>query len=192
MELLGTIDPTLPLVVVAVDLEAKELQTSLPILITGVGKIASGHAVLATLGPLAPTQRPAMVLNMGTAGALIDGISGTHLIGRVLQHDLDGLAIEALVGHNPTPDLMLGDGPTLATGDRFIATESERRALAQRAQLVDMEGYAVARAAMALGVEVALVKHVSDNANEAASLTWAQSVTACSHHLGTWLAGQGY
>ena len=178
--------------VVAVDIEAQELHTSLPVLVTGVGKVASGLALLATLGPLTPSQRPASVLNVGTAGALIDGLEGTHVIGRVLQHDLDGLAIEALVGHNPTPDLVLGEGLTLATGDRFIATEPERRELAQRAQLVDMEGYAVARATRSLGLEVKLVKRVSDNANEAASLTWAQRVSECSHYLGEWLATQGY
>ena len=183
--------------VVAVDIEAQELHTSLPVLVTGVGKVASGQALLATLGPLTPSQRPASVLIIvpienAAEAALIDGLEGTHVSGRVLQHDLDGLAIEALVGHNPTPDLVLGEGLTLATGDRFIATEPERRELAQRAQLVDMEGYAVARAARSLGLEVKLVKRVSDNANEAASLTWAQRVSECSHYLGEWLATQGY
>jgi adenosylhomocysteine nucleosidase len=192
MKLLGTIDPTLPLVVVAVDLEAQELHTSLPVLVTGVGKVTSGQALLATLGPLHPSQRPTTVLNVGTAGALVDGLDGTQVIGRVLQHDLDGVAIEALVGHNPAPDIVLGEGLTLATGDRFIATQSERQELARRAQLVDMEGYAVAKAARVLGVEVRLVKQVSDNANEAASLTWVQRVTECSHQLGAWLQAQGY
>src|SRR3712207_8189119 len=45
------------------------------------------------------------------------------------------------------------------------------RSLAQRAHLVDMEGYAVAYAASELGVPVRLVKHVSDNADDSA-LAW--------------------
>jgi adenosylhomocysteine nucleosidase len=192
MELRGAIDPTLPLLVVAVGLEAEELRTTLPVLITGVGKLASGQAVMETIAPLALEQRPSTLINLGTAGALIDEMTGTHLIGRVLQHDLDGLAIEALVGHNPSPEMILGNGPTLATGDSFISSHRDRQRLSQRAQLVDMEGYAVASAAKRLGIEVMLVKHVSDYANESAAGTWAQGVAACSHRLGTWLQEQNF
>ena len=192
MELLGRIDPSLPLLVVAVALEAQEIHTDLPILITGVGKVASGQAILETLAGLPQTHRPKQVINLGTAGALVDDIEGTHVIGRVLQHDLDGVAIEALTGENPTPDLVLGNGPTLATGDRFISRQRDREQLARRAQLVDMEGYAIASAAHRLGISVTLVKHVSDRANEAAAGIWADVVTTCSRHLGIWLQEQNF
>ena len=31
-----------------------------------------------------------MILNVGTAGALRDGLTGLHVVRRVIQHDLDG------------------------------------------------------------------------------------------------------
>ena len=51
-----------------------------------------------------------------------------------------------------------------------------REALAARADLVDMEGYAVAAACRAAQVPVRLVKLVSDDAGEDAHRTWAESV----------------
>ena len=78
MELLGRIDPSLPLLVVAVALEAQEIHTDLPILITGVGKVASGQAIMETLAGLPQTHRPKQVINLGTAGALVDDIEGAE------------------------------------------------------------------------------------------------------------------
>jgi adenosylhomocysteine nucleosidase len=74
----------------------------------------------------------------------------------------------------------------LATGDLFVAEESARQRLAERAHLVDMEGYAVASAALAAGVPVRLVKHVSDEAGEGAARTWRESVDGCAQALGLW------
>ena len=51
-----------------------------------------------------------------------------------------------------------------------------RDRLAERADLVDMEGYAVAFACRRLGVPVRLVKHVSDRADDSA-LDWPTSST---------------
>ena len=59
----------------------------------------------------------------------------------------------------------------LASGDVFVADPAVRDPLARRADLVDMEGYAVAYACRRFGVPVRLVKHVSDNADEVA-LDW--------------------
>ncbi len=61
------------------------------------------------------------------------------------------------------------------------------RASAERADLVDMEGYAVAYACRRLGVPVRLVKHVSDSADESA-LDWPSLVDASARALGAWLA----
>ena len=50
--------------------------------------------------------------------------------------------------------------------------------LAEHAGLVDMEGYAVAAAAAEHGVPVRMIKHVSDEADDTAFQTWAESVAA--------------
>ena len=80
-----------------------------------------------------------------------------------------------------------GDGTVLASGDAFISDAVARQQLAERAQLVDMEGYAVAYACQRLGVPVRLVKHVSDAADESA-LDWPEVVDASARVLGKWVA----
>jgi adenosylhomocysteine nucleosidase len=184
MRLHRTISPDLPLLVVALEEEATHLHISeLPVLVTGAGKVNAAIAVAGILAEWSPTR----VVNLGTAGALHDGMTGTHVIGTVIQHDLDDDALFALSGlHFGEPVHLAESGPRLATGDAFVSDEETRSRLAQRADLVDMEGYAVARASMAAGVPVTLVKQVSDNAGEGAGRSWRQSVDDCAEVLGTW------
>ncbi|HAS10306.1 MAG TPA: nucleoside phosphorylase, partial [Acidimicrobiaceae bacterium] len=65
-----------------------------------------------------------------------------------------------------------GELTTLATGDAFVSDPTVRLALAERAHLVDMEGFAVARACAAADVECRMVKVVSDTASEDAARSW--------------------
>lgn len=186
MLLHGTIDSDRPLLVVAVEEEAAHLHVhDLPILVTGVGKVNAAIAVSTILG----SHRPSSIVNLGTAGALRDGVTGTHVIGTVIQHDLDDAAIFDLLGiHVAEPIALTSDsGTVLATGDRFISSSAVRAELAQDAHLVDMEGYAVARAARSMGVPVLLVKEVSDQAGEQAARSWSDTVDACAESLGAWV-----
>lgn len=188
MQLVGTVTPTSTLVVVALEQEACHLVVEHPVLVTGVGKV---RAAVAVSRLLASTPRPAQVVNVGTAGGLRAGVGGTHEVGRVLQHDYDHEAVLAVTGRADGPPLDLpvgsGTGLVLATGDRFVAGGAERARLAQVADLVDMEGYAVAAAARAAGVPVRLVKHVSDGADETAGRTWSEGVDACARLLADWV-----
>lgn len=173
------------LVVCATRAEAAYVPAHLPVVITGVGKTA---AAVATTRALAETHRVGLtVLNVGTAGALRPGLDGVFLPDRVVNHDLSADLIRAL-GYDPREELELpdGDGTVLASGDVFVADPEVRDRLAERAHLVDMEGYAVALAGAELGVPVRLVKHVSDRADEAA-LDWPDLVDASARALGDWL-----
>ena len=190
MRLIGEIDPARPLLVVAVAEEAAHLGRELPVLLTGMGKVNASAALAAVL---ARGPHPSEVVNLGTAGALRPGLEGTtHEVGTVLQHDLDTDVLRTLTGETVGAPLTLdlrdgaADGLVLATGDLFVAEESARQRLAERAHLVDMEGYAVASAARAAGVPVRLVKHVSDEAVEGAAKTWRESVDACAQLLALW------
>ncbi len=173
------------LLVAAVEHEAVALPADLPVLLTGVGKVNAALQVSRALAN--PAERPDLVVNVGTAGALHDGMGGTHLIGRVQQHDLDSVVLEQLTGHRYGRAILLGDGPTLATGDVFVSDAQTRARLAEHADLVDMEGYAVAAACRMAGVPVRLVKHVSDRADEGARTSWLDSVHQASAALGDWL-----
>ena len=183
MHLRGTVTPDQPLLVVALDEEAAGLDDRLPVLVTGPGKVCAATALAGALA----AHRPSSVINIGTAGALRSGLDGIHEIGTVLQHDFDDDAIAAILGRRYGAPIELGAGLTLATGDRFVSGGDLRDRLAERADLVDMEGYAVAAAARAAGVPVRLVKLVSDEADEDAGTTWARTVADHAHTLADWV-----
>lgn len=177
------------MLVVALDEEADQLDDDgLPVLVTGPGKVHSAVAVSAALG----LARPQAVVNVGTAGGLRDGLGGVYEVDTVIQHDFDGAAIRALVRRDyGTPieldSMARGTGVVLATGDQFIDDGNVRAALAREADLVDMEGYAVAWAARTVGVPVRLIKLVSDNAVEGALRTWSETVAEHAQTLRRWV-----
>ncbi|WP_204164399.1 nucleosidase [Nocardioides daejeonensis] len=171
------------LVVAAAASEAAYVPDGVPVLVAGIGKTAAAVSVARALAQM-PDLSDLVLVNIGTAGALRPGLSGLHEPVAVLNHDISADAIRAL-GHDPRERLELrsGAGPVLATGDLFVADPELRDALALRADLVDMEGYAIAYAAAEFGVPVRLLKHVSDNADEGA-LEWVSLVDASARVLG--------
>lgn len=179
------------LVVSATKAEAAHVPADVPVVITGVGKTAAAVAVTRALAAL-PSHDDLVVVNIGTAGALRDGMAGLHEPVAVLNHDLSADALRAF-GYDPQELFELREeaageqGVVLATGDLFVSDPLVRDELAQRAHLVDMEGYAVVFAARAFGVPVRLVKHISDNADETA-LEWVALVDRSARVLADRLA----
>ena len=174
-----------PLLVVALEEEARSLrELGWPVLLTGVGKLRAATRLARALA----TARPSHILNLGTAGSLVEDLSGVFPIGSVLQHDFDDESIAALTGHSFSPLLPLDpEGPLLASGDRFVAGDPLRAELVARgARLVDMEGYAVATVARAFDLPVTLVKVVSDSAEAGAARDWQDTLHLCSQALAAW------
>lgn len=203
MELLGRVDAAHPLVVVALAQEARHFATDFPVLVTGVGKVRAALAVAHVLGG---GVRPRELVNVGTAGGLHPGVEGTHEIVTVFQHDFDDVALHAVTGRHDGPPLTLSPtnavvpeaappprapggaaAPVLTTGDSFVAGGPLRDRLAGVADLVDMEGYAVAAAGAAFALPTRLVKHVSDTADESAGSTWTEGVDARARVLAEWV-----
>ena len=174
------------LIVSATRAEASHLPAGLDVLITGIGKTAAATALarrLSSYDDLAGLE----VVNIGTAGSLHDHVGGLFEVGTVLNHDINADAIRAL-GYDPRERLAVGPSATvLATGDVFVTDPVVRARLAEQAELVDMEGYAIAYVAAEFGVPVRLVKHVSDNADEGA-FEWASLVDRSARALGDWVA----
>ncbi len=125
---------------------------------------------------------------LGAAGGRRCGLDGIHDVGTVFEHDVDDEGLFALTGAHFSAAIVLGEGPALATGDRFVAGGAFRVALALRAELVELEGYAVvvAGSCAAAGVPVRIVKLVSDDAGKNASTTWADSVATHARALAAW------
>lgn len=176
------------LVVCATAAESAHVPVGMPVVVTGLGKTA---AAAATAEALATTDLDGLtVVNIGTAGSLRPDVCGLYLPSTVLNHDLSADLVRAL-GYDPQETLWLpdGDGSVLATGDLFVTETRTRDRLAERAHLVDMEGYAVAFACQRKDVPVRLVKYVSDAADES-SMDWPARIDACAAELGRWLQAQ--
>lgn len=172
------------LVVAATRAEAAYVPDGVEVVVTGLGKTA---AAVGTARALSGRDLDGLtVVNLGTAGALRDGLEGLHEVGTVLNHDMNADAVRAL-GYDPRERLTVGTSEVvLASGDVFVTDPQLRDVLARQAHLVDMEGYAVAYACQAFGVPVRLVKHVSDNA-DAAAMDWPTLVDRSARALGEWL-----
>ena len=180
------LDPGI-LLVSATRSEARYVPDDARLLITGIGKVAAAVAVTRELAAGAPTRR---IVNIGTAGALHDHHAGLFLPSTVIEHDISSEALQAM-GYPVVDSWNLdgGDGTVLATGDTFVAEPVHRQALAVRADLVDMEGCAVAHVGAAFEIPVTLVKVVSDSADEKA-LDWPQLVDRAARDLGDWVRAE--
>lgn len=181
------------LVIAAHPAEIAHLPPEADAVVTGIGM--SRAAAVTTRAVLErapePEQREQLiVVNLGSCGALDPGLSGVFEPSEVLNRDVDA-ALMIAMGSDPQDRIdlgelgQIGDGTILATGDSLVAGGPVRDALAQRAQLVDMEGFAVATACRELGVELRMAKHVSDDA-DAQALEWLERVDISARELAAW------
>jgi predicted 5'-methylthioadenosine/S-adenosylhomocysteine nucleosidase len=174
--------PVLFVAALAVEVAAFE---DVPVLVTGCGKLNAAVGLSRALS----AHRPDVVVNVGTAGALLDGYEGLQLVGGCIQHDLDALSLEQLTGERPTErlDLGTGSGTVVATGDRVVTEAAEGRRIAGLgAHLVDMEAFALARVCAAFDVPFLCAKYVSDRADDDVAASWTASVHRASEALFAW------
>ena len=83
------------LVISATRAEAAHVPEGTPVVVTGLGKTA---AAVATTQALLEADRDGLtVVNIGTAGALRDGVVGLHEVGRVLNHDISADMVRAQI-----------------------------------------------------------------------------------------------
>jgi adenosylhomocysteine nucleosidase len=176
------------MVVSAIRAEARYVPEGIPVVVTGIGKTAAAVAVSRALAERDTADL--VVLNVGTTGALRDGMAGLYLPSEVINHDINADAVRA-IGLDPQESLKVdgGDGTVLASGDVFVTDPVIKARLAERAHLVDMEAYGVVFACREFGVPVRLVKHVSDSADEAA-MDWPALVDASAKVLGEWVRSE--
>jgi adenosylhomocysteine nucleosidase len=182
------------LFVAALPEESAALRGHVEVLHLGVGKV---QAAATLAGHLAAHPEVQLVVNVGTAGALRPRRIGEVLeIGVVHQHDFDQPGVSAFIGRDVAGGPIELPGPhgadaRLATGDRVVVDPHERSRLAQRADLVDMEGYAVAAVCARFGVTAWLVKAVSDGADAATTTSWPAALEQCSAALAAWARTRG-
>ena len=163
---------------VIVALEAELAGRSLPagfrVHFCGVGKI---NAALKAAEVLARGECR-RVVNFGTAGSLRPELAGQLVrVNSILQRDMDARPL-AMLGDTPFEEgpasgmiALGGEGVSLSTGDNFVTAPP-----ALGSDIVDMEGYAIAKATLRAGVDFSCWKYVTDLADENATANWRENV----------------
>ena len=155
---------------------------------TGVGKVnAAMYAALAAI------QKDCdAIINFGTAGVLEHELAGKlHRIGVVRQRDMDARP-QAELGVTPfeqgelSGDIALDGDAVLSTGDNFVMSTPELSS-----QLVDMEGYAIAKVAAKFNKKCILMKYGSDFADETAADDWQENQAKGADLFIDWLTTHG-
>ena len=163
------------LVLVAIDQELNgvKLPDEYKVVEIGVGKVnATGSTVQAIL-----RYKPIKIINFGTAGSLNKELkNGLYRVSKVRQRDMDCRPFGIELGVTPydaVADIdMKCDGVTLGTGDSFVTSTPELLT-----DLVDMEGYAVAKAADRWNIPCEIYKFVSDFADDNAMDDWDDNIS---------------
>lgn len=147
-------------------------------LITGVGPIEAAAAVAHALAELqADGALPDLIVSLGSSGSRTLDHARVYRIASVSYRDMDASALGFPRGETPYPRvpavLSLADGPAalptarLATGGSVVSGAAHE---AIDADMVDMETFAVVRAAARFGVPVLGLRGVSDGRSELSAL----------------------
>lgn len=166
------------LVLFALDSEAPNLFNYQNVLSVGVGKVNSAIMTMHYIRVFKPRR----IINLGTAGG-VSLHSGIHRVNTIIQHDVNLRPLGLEPGIHLLDDMSIlklsGEGITCASGDFFVADKEKLRV---PCDVVEMEAYSIAKAAMVSGVEIEVWKYVSDVADESAGKVWQDSVSAGEEH----------
>lgn len=172
------------LVVMALPVESQGVFESgnVPVLYTGIGKVNATHALTRRLAEYRMAAQPApLVVNFGTAGSQCHP-TGTLLACNVfIQRDMDLTGLGFAPGVTPFEDVpqelafptVFPDLPAArcGSGDSFATTR-----ITMPCEVIDMEGYALAKVCVLEGASFACVKYITDGADEAAGHSWQQNL----------------
>jgi len=162
------------------------LQARIRPLITGVGPVEAAAAVSQALAELRVEDAlPDMVVCLGSAGSRTLDHARVYRVSQVAYRDMDASVLGFPKGETPflpgSAVLRLADGPAdlptarLASGASVVSGAGYD---AVDADMVDMETYAVVRAAARFGVPVLGLRGVSDGRTDLTELShWTDALT---------------
>ena len=159
----------------------------------GVGKVFAAICAEAMIIGFSPK----LIVNTGVGGALARGLSVTDTViaDKLVQHDMDTSAIGDPVGlisginkvwfetDERERDILLRAADKLglkasvapvASGDRFIADKADKDRIVQNfgASVCEMEGAAIAHTAFVNDTPFAVIRAISDSADEGSSMDY--------------------
>lgn len=154
-------------------------------LITGVGPVEAAAGVAQALAELKTGGAlPDVVISLGSAGSRTLDHARIYRVTEVSYRDMDASALGFPKGETPYPRLpavlLMADGPAslptarLATGASVVSGAAYD---AVEADMVDMETFAVVRAAARFGVPVIGLRGVSDGRTDLSQLShWTDAL----------------
>lgn len=155
-----------------------DLQARIQPLMTGIGPVEGAVALTAALARLeAQGERPDLVVSLGSCGSPTLAHAAAYQVASVSYRDMDASPLGFEKGVTPLSDLPaalplpcpIPDLPTarLSTGANVISGAAYA---AINADMVDMETWALARAAMTFHVPLVALRGVSDGRAELKAL----------------------
>jgi adenosylhomocysteine nucleosidase len=206
--------------IIPTEMEAEALvqgTEKLPLIISGIGKV---NAVMAYYSLLIKGARK--VIMLGTCASLKNHPQGTVIYStRFAEHDMDCRGLGFELGETPyggggkiydtshnvemaevydrlfkycqAEKLPLATG-TIISGDKFMINRDEALGLQKqfKADCIDMESAAVAKAALKDGVPYATIKIITDNADTPSAVAWQVYVKEASKMLNGIMKGVFY
>lgn len=161
----------------------------------GIGKVFAAMAAAAMIAGFSPR----LVVNTGVGGALSKGLKPLDVViaEKLLQHDMDtsalGDAKGLISGINKiyfesdvrVSEILLKEAEklslnarlgTVASGDKFIAEKSEKEQIVSEfsADVCEMEGAAIAQVCFVNNTPFAVVRAISDSADEGSSMDYME------------------
>ena len=167
------------LLIMALPGESKGLfeAEGIPVYYSGIGKVNAA----ATAMDLIHKLKPKLVVNLGTAGSSKFDTHSLVEVNTFVQRDMDITPLGFKMGETPfdeipmeiklethfknIPSGVCGTGDTFETGAPKVACD-----------LVDMEGYAIAKVCKKMNVPLLSVKYISDGANEKSHMDWEENL----------------
>ncbi len=155
------------------------------VIYTGVGKVNATLALTAKLSQM--TVKP-LVINVGSAGSHRFEGNEVICVTDFVQRDMDATAIGFSLGQTPFEETtVLSNGLTVQglplatcyTGDSFVTEAHPQFHL----EVIDMEGYALAKVCQHFSVPFLCLKFITDGADSDAADDWQQTVIISVHQL---------
>lgn len=155
------------------------------VVVCGMGKAAAARGAEMLIAEWGATT----VINVGICGALGEDESASPAVGELLRisASADG---DAVLAGQPCQAIECAAGAwghlpvaRLASVSEPVFEDARRRVLAGAAEVVDMEGYAVAEVCNRRGVEAVLLKGVSDRADRSGKRDIVRNILRVSRRL---------
>ena len=173
-----------PLLVMALPIESQGVfeQAGVAVLYTGIGKINATHALTRRLAEYRHAGRTLpLVINFGTTGSHCFDTGTIVACHQFIQRDMDVTGLGFELGVTPFEDLpALLEFPAVFTalpnarcgsGDGFVTG-----GLTASCDVIDMEGYALAKVCRLENARFACAKYVTDGADHSAGDDWQSNL----------------